>query len=245
MLYDGNNPVLRVTKIKQLNIGCRTLHTEPESSSEFIFLTDGSMTVISGEKEYSAKKGDILYLPQGLPYTVSYREAELIQVSMVLLNAEQEPEIYSLVGYNSFLELFSALLIYERGDGTSKQVNCISLIYRIFCTMLSRSRTPPHMERALKYIHANYQNCDLTVGQVCQYAGVSQTTLRKYFLSRYNRSPIQFITTIRLQQARTLIAAGVPVEEAAQQSGFNDPKYFARVVKKTYNRTPSELKDFE
>jgi len=245
MLYDGNNPILSVTGARQLRIGCRTLHTEPQSFSELIFLISGTVTVTFGDTVISAKQGDILYLPQGLPYTVSYWEAEQIRVAMVLLNRDPQPELHSLVGYASFQKLFSSLLFYESRNDASQNINCISLVYRILCTMLSRSRIPPHMEKALKYIHANYQNCDLTVGQVCQHAGISQTTLRKYILSRYNQSPIQLITTLRLQQARTLIAAGISVEEAAQQSGFNDPKYFARVVKKYYNRTPSELKDFE
>ena len=44
--------------------------------------------------------------------------------------------------------------------------------------------------------------------------------------------------------AQTLIADGVPIEAAALQSGFNDPKYFARMSKKYLHRTPSELKDY-
>ena len=39
-----------------------------------------------------------------------------------------------------------------------------------------------------------------------------------------------------------LITCGVSVETAAEQSGFNDSKYFARVVKKYYHCTPRELK---
>ena len=36
----------------------------------------------------------------------------------------------------------------------------------------------------------------------------------------------------------------VMVTNAAYESGFNDPKYFARVVKKCLNCTPRDLKNY-
>ena len=35
---------------------------------------------------------------------------------------------------------------------------------------------------------------------------------------------------------------GTSIEEAAEKSGFSDSKYFARVVKKYFNCTPSAFK---
>ena len=51
-------------------------------------------------------------------------------------------------------------------------------------------------------------------------------------------------TDLRLENARNLIAAGVPVATAAEESGFADPKYFSRVVKLKYQCTPKDLKNF-
>ena len=39
-----------------------------------------------------------------------------------------------------------------------------------------------------------------------------------------------------------IISCGTTIEQAAEKSGFNDSKYFARVVKKRFNCTPRELK---
>ena len=40
------------------------------------------------------------------------------------------------------------------------------------------------------------------------------------------------------------LANGSTIEHAAFNSGFNDSKYFSRVIKKFFNCTPRELKSF-
>ena len=55
---------------------------------------------------------------------------------------------------------------------------------------------------------------------------------------------MEYITRLRLEYARRLIANGVSVESTAYESGFNDPKYFARVVKKHFGCTPRNLKTY-
>ena len=55
---------------------------------------------------------------------------------------------------------------------------------------------------------------------------------------------MEYITKSRLESARNLISCGVPIAQAAEQSGFNDPKYFARVVKKHFGCTPREFKTY-
>jgi len=55
---------------------------------------------------------------------------------------------------------------------------------------------------------------------------------------------VQYITELRLENARNLISCGMPIEAAACESGFGDSKYFARVVKKHFLCMPRELKTF-
>lgn len=246
MLYDGKNPILRIIDATQLHRSFGSFAVGQREYAEFSFVISGTVIIECKAKTYTAKAGDILYLPQKLEYTASYNEAEIIVIHLETLSPDSEPEFYSLHGTRSFHALFSSILIWwEKKSSAAGTVNIISLIYRILCTISSRLRTPPHMQKAISFIHANYRDSNLTIGQVCEHAGISATILRQYFRERYKQSPLEYIITLRLIYARTLIASGIPIETAAQQSGFNDPKYFARVTKKYLNRTPSELKDFE
>lgn len=63
---------------------------------------------------------------------------------------------------------------------------------------------------------------------------------KKYYL----KTPVEYITDLRLEYARNLISGNMPIEQAALGSGFSDPKYFARVVKKNFGCTPKDLKMF-
>ena len=79
---------------------------------------------------------------------------------------------------------------------------------------------------------------------ICTEAGIGATQFRQLFKKYYQKTPMEYITSLRLEYARSLISNGVPVEKASFESGFNDSKYFARVVKKYFGCTPRELKTY-
>lgn len=244
MLYDGNNPILRVTDAAQLRRDFGNFTVGAREYAELSFLISGSITIETNGEKYAVKTGDILYLPQKLAFSASYTEAEMITVYFVTESGDICPEVYSLHGTRSFHTLFLSVLAYWEDKNPGYQVNCISLLYRLFCTIFNRYQVPPNLKKAIAFIHANYQNSGLTVGQVCAHAGISPTVLRQLFNTHYKKSPLEYIIHLRLLNARILISNGTPTETAALECGFNDPKYFARLTKKYFDRTPSELKDF-
>ena len=68
--------------------------------------------------------------------------------------------------------------------------------------------------------------------------------LRRLFKKYYDKTTIEYITSLRLEYARNLISNGMSIENAASESGFNDSKYFARVVKKQFGCSPREFKAY-
>ena len=108
---------------------------------------------------------------------------------------------------------------------------------------MSKTNLPPHFLRAISYINANY-NSNITTATICAASGIGATVFRQLFKAHYRKTPVEYITELRLEHARNRIAGGVPIEQAAADSGFNDPKYFARVVKRYFNCTPRDLKNY-
>ena len=243
MLYEGSNPILRITDIAQLCIPFGSFTVRSREYAELLFLINGSITVSSREKEYAIKPGYILYLPQKLEYTVSYADAEMISVRFITAANDCEPEIYALYGFQMFQTLFATVLGIWTKKNFDYQISTLSFLYRILCTIYNRSHIPSNLKKAVAFIHANYSDSELKIEQICAHAGISPTRLRELFRNHFNVSPKEYIIKLRLIHARTLIADGAPIETAAFESGFNDPKYFARVSKKYLNHTPSELKD--
>jgi AraC-like DNA-binding protein len=64
--------------------------------------------------------------------------------------------------------------------------------------------------------------------------------LYKKIVTLTSKSPLEFIRTIRLQQAAQLLEKSqLTVAEVAYRVGFNNPKYFARYFRDEYKVLPS------
>lgn len=109
------------------------------------------------------------------------------------------------------------------------------------CVQKPKEKLPDCIAKAIAYINANFKNNTICIDDICREAGVSATYLRTLFQKHFGKRPTEYIINLRLEHARNLIACGTSVKEAAFESGFNDPKYFARVVKKHFHCTPGEL----
>ena len=57
-----------------------------------------------------------------------------------------------------------------------------------------------------------------------------------------NISPVDLVTRIKLNHAAELLKnkADMRMSDVAYESGFNDPRYFSTLFKKTFGKTPKE-----
>ncbi|MEI4470156.1 AraC family transcriptional regulator [Frigidibacter sp. MR17.24] len=69
-------------------------------------------------------------------------------------------------------------------------------------------------------------------------AELSPEHLSRRFRQAFGQSPFQHLTALRTRRARELIAAGVPLAQAAQAAGFADQSHLNRWFKRTYAVTP-------
>jgi AraC-like DNA-binding protein len=94
--------------------------------------------------------------------------------------------------------------------------------------------------RALRRIHASY-NVDLTVDQLAAEAGMSVPTFHTHFKSVTNTSPIQYLKSTRLHQARLLMVRNdMTAASASLEVGYESPSQFSREFKRFFGRTPAE-----
>lgn len=92
--------------------------------------------------------------------------------------------------------------------------------------------------KVLRRIHAHY-NRDLDVTTLADEANLSVSAFHAYFKSITTTSPIQYIKTIRLHQARLMmIRKGLSVASASEEVGYESPSQFSREFKRLFGRTP-------
>lgn len=94
------------------------------------------------------------------------------------------------------------------------------------------------------YIRTHFADKELTVQAVADQIGYSETYLCAFFKKNAGQTVKEFITEVRLDQAKQLLAdGGKKLFEVAVSVGFADPNYFATAFKKRIGFTPSEYRE--
>ncbi|WP_344760106.1 AraC family transcriptional regulator [Luteimonas lutimaris] len=94
--------------------------------------------------------------------------------------------------------------------------------------------------KALRRIHADYAQA-LDVAHLAGEAGMSVPAFHAHFKTVTQTSPIQYIKSMRLHQARLLmIRDGVTAAAASARVGYESPSQFSREFKRFFGRTPVE-----
>jgi len=97
----------------------------------------------------------------------------------------------------------------------------------------------PHIARALTAFHK--QPADAwTVESLAREAGLSRTGFAQRFAQKMGVTPMQYLTSWRVQLAREALAGGdISTLEAAELAGYVSEASFARVFKKDVGMTPA------
>ena len=91
----------------------------------------------------------------------------------------------------------------------------------------------------ISFIHRHYAE-KLTVMQIADAVGVSEREVTRSFRKDLNQTPIEYLISYRLNEAKRLLAeSDLPITEICYQCGFSDSAYFGKVFRKTYGMTPS------
>lgn len=247
MLYDGNNPILRIVGVEHMRWNSGIFDVKPREYSALAFRIRGNATITAGRNEYYIQSNDILYLPQNMGYIAEYADTEMLVIHFVTAQNDSELEVYSFQNVELIYKLFLSARAFWKNKELGFHIYALSQLYMILGVILEKStktNQPQHFLNAVSFINANYKNSALSIDMICREVGISATVFRQLFKKYYQKTPMQYITNLRLEYARSLISNGVSVENATYESGFNDSKYFARVVKKHFGCTPRELKNY-
>ena len=101
------------------------------------------------------------------------------------------------------------------------------------------------VERIRGLIINNYADCDFALDEKIREMPFHYDYLRKLFKKEVGVSPLEYMTSLRMKSAETLLTAmwtnEYSITEIAQMCGFEDALYFSRVFKKYYGCAPSNF----
>ena len=247
MFYDGSNPAVQIVGVGHFGWNGYTYDVPQRPYSALAFRIKGTARITAGGKTCEVSEGGVLYVPQNVDYTAEYTETETIVIHFITQNDDKEIKAFSFNSPERIHRLFQKAHTIWKEKGTGYYLRAFSVFYDIL-SELSKNEAdavlPQIFLDAVAYINENFRDNTLSIEKICSNTGIGQSTFRNLFKTHLAKSPTDYIIELRLEYARGLIAEGMSVENAAYESGFNDPKYFARTVKKRMGCTPRDLKTY-
>lgn len=103
------------------------------------------------------------------------------------------------------------------------------------------ARPHPSVDAVRAYLEAHYAE-SVSLDELSALAGLSKYHLLRCFTRRMGISPYSYLETLRVDQARRLLAQGVSLAETAQATGFADQSHFTRFFKQVTGVTPGQYR---
>jgi two-component system response regulator YesN len=99
------------------------------------------------------------------------------------------------------------------------------------------------VERALAFMHENFQRPDLQLKEVAAAVHVSSSHLAHLLRTHVGVRYVKYMTLLRIGEAkRLLVKTDLRVAAIANRVGYPDPGYFYRVFRREEGVTPSEYR---
>lgn len=254
-------PVFRSGPVEAVLI--RTTYSEPYSERDFngtnavSFPLQSCFGYRAAGREYVADDHVILLERQDTEYSV--RKFKPFQADTTLsIQLRDDPEIIDVL-----LAADSRAAFFRRKPGVEIQLRRFlaereplrreqRLFHLLQTTLLDDAPEPASDRRSLNlyqnrqvmqakdFIHACHRE-PLTIARIAAAANISPFHFSRLFGRATGSPPYEYLLQVRLEDARHLLLAGLPVWQAAATAGFNSLENFSAAFKKWSGSAPGRF----
>lgn len=149
-------------------------------------------------------------------------DAGFTQALLRLLELLDDPVDTAILGPGRLRELYYAVLKGAAGDAAKRAFGVGNEI-----------------ARTIDYLSTHLQD-QVTIDDLAEQVGMSRAVFHRRFKEATTMSPIQFVKSMRLNNAAMKIADGKTVSEAAWDVGYQSSSQFSREFKRMYGQSPRQ-----
>ncbi len=149
-------------------------------------------------------------------------DGRFTQSLLRLLELLDNPVDLEVLGAGRLRELYYAVLMGDAGHAARRAFGVGNEI-----------------ARTIDYV-ATHLNEQVTIDDMADHVGMSRAVFHRRFKEATKLSPIQFVKSMRLNNAAMKIAEGKTVSEAAWDVGYQSASQFSREFKRMYGQSPRE-----
>lgn len=221
--------------------------------------------IVRGEGQYFIKnniydlnENTLFYLPPNAPLKYQRKKINPYKYFWITLQGKNVIRLLQSFGIttdnpvkhfqtNDLFPLFSALESMELTQYKLKAI-CFDIFnylqtqsenQKTFINVLTREDLS---ERLKNYIHANFSNPNLSILEMANTLGISETQLYRLSISTLGVSAKKYLLSYRMKHAVKLLQLGYNATDTSAHCGFADLYYFSKEFKKKYGIPPSQYK---
>ncbi len=225
------------------------------------FMIKGNAIFEMNGKRVKIQEGDVFIIRRGrnsgFKITGNFNEKMAICLSGtfpdVLLNSlhlDEVPKI-SLQNIEEAVSRFRELktLLKEKKNGTEHLLTERMFSLFLFLCRENRNRLQQNYPPALKKALSLLQNCDfcngISLAAIAKNTGISTPTLIRIFHRYCGKSPMEYITGMRMEFAKELLeSTKLSIKEVSARTGYNNQLYFSTVFRKYCGMSPRDFRKF-
>lgn len=206
-----------------VNAGTPTASPDNPLYGVFISLDQRAMTELAMEME---NVGGVLSETQGSLRAEGIRlaqwDAAFTDALLRLLRLGGNPTDTAVLGQSRLRELYYAILNGEAGHFARRAFGAGNAI-----------------ARSIVYVSAHL-TAPISIDDMATHAGMSRAVFHRKFKQVTTMAPIQFVKSMRLNNAAMKIAEGMTVSQAAMDVGYVSVSQLSREFKRMYGQSPKQ-----
>lgn len=195
-------------------------------------------------KTISFEPGSICIIPAGVSYERNNLEEDILVIHFHMLDyIMEEIQVYKVHDVEKYKALFTKALSikYENDVGSTYRIT--SIVYEILSELtrdvgFTANLKDNRILESAEYIRQNFWNSELSIENLAKQACVSPAYYRREFKRVYGTSPKDYLDTLRIQYAKSLLETGYfSQKEIAWRCGYTDVDYFRTVFKRKIGKS--------
>lgn len=261
---------IRFPVYSSLQKGCGTLVVPHfHGAAELIWIISGSVHAYVNTQRLICEQGTLLYIPpycmhsivsecpdtqlQGIVFDFSLIPSEVCGIDVQqALNKDKINRFeidHDSKAYGPLINSFrGAVCLYGEAWDTYRLemlaalCKMTALLLRHYQTSTQAGDRFSRLQPVIDYIRCHFRD-NIAVSDLSEMLHVCDDQLIRLFKATTNKTPVNYITDIRLEEAmKLLVETELPVTEVAGRCGFASSCYMARVFKNRLHMTPLEYR---
>ena len=229
-----------------------------------IYCASGKGILQMDKKTHSIRQGHLLIIPSNTPHIYQADASDPWSIFWIHFTGQQTKSIQQSLGvskskpllyvpdvrvmYDAFEEVYACLNYHYSDAGLLAMT---SELMRLFSKIKLHQGSPqPQRQsaesRSLATLEFMQRHLDLplTLKQLAEHSGQSESYYSKLFKERTNQSPMATFIQLKISKACELLdQTELTVQQISAELGYDDPYYFSRIFKKTQGCSPKYYRD--